>query len=137
MKRIILILLSLGLIGGAVGLYMYFKPVADLGNVKSDVKISATELLTAFETDEAAATGQYLGKILEVSGKVMNIETEDHGGVTLVFEAGGLMGGVICRMDKRYAEKTAKIQAGVNATIRGECTGMAMDVELARCAIIE
>ncbi len=136
MKKILLILLALGLICGAIGYYMYNKPVESMSGIKADLSIAATDLYSAFETDEAKATTLYIGKVLEVQGKLLNVENSDQGGTSLILEAGGMMGGVVCRLDSASTANVSNIQPGQTVTLRGECTGKIMDVELARCVLI-
>ena len=136
MKKILIIVAALGLIGGAIGFYLYNKPVESMSGIKAEIRIPATELYTAFETDEANATTQYIGKVLEVQGTLMAVEQSDQGGTSLILEAGGMMGGVVCRLDSAATFNSLTVLPGQSVKLRGECTGKIMDVELARCVLI-
>jgi hypothetical protein len=136
MRRIILALIGLGFIGAGIGYYLYNKPMADLNDVTAAYQLTATELYEAFEADEAAAQTQYLGKILDVTGVISEVEMTEAGGVNLSLEGGGLLGGVRCRLEQTDNDQEAQLEAGNQVTIRGECTGKLMDVELSRCVLI-
>ena len=60
MRKVILILLALGVIGAGIGYYMYNKPVASLEKKKTDVEATSDEIIAAYEADEKAADGVYL-----------------------------------------------------------------------------
>jgi hypothetical protein len=79
---------------------------------------------------------QYLGKILDVTGVISEVEMTEEGGVNLSLEGGGLLGGVRCRLEQTDNDQEAQLEAGNQVTIRGECTGKLMDVELSRCVLI-
>jgi len=137
MRRIILALIGLGFIAAGIGYYFYNKPMADLRDVKADFQLTATDLYEAFDSDEKAAETLYLGKILEVEGLISEVEATDEGGVNLSLEGGGLLGGVRCRLDKDGINADASLTVGQSVTIRGECTGKLMDVELSRCVLLD
>lgn len=135
MKRFLLVLIGLALIGGGIGYYLYTKPLATLENVKPDFTLSAVELYEDFETDEPAAEARYLGKVLEVSGSVAQVELLEEGTANVALDGGGLLGGILCRFQKDQLP-SRQIQDGESITIKGQCTGKLMDVELTRCVII-
>ncbi|MCO6486615.1 MAG: hypothetical protein J5I41_12645 [Saprospiraceae bacterium] len=136
MKKWFIGIALLALAGLAIGLYMYFKPLPGMEDLRADHKVAAASLYEAFDQDEAGASSTYLGKVVEVEGTIQSVEAGDHGGMTVILEAGGLMGGVLCRMDPGQKEATEALQPGAAVRIRGECVGKLMDVELSRCVIL-
>ena len=132
LKNIVLIVAILAALGGGYGYYLYQKPVPTAGDLKTDVSLAATELYSAYETDEAAANDRYLGKTLEVTGTVAGVTTDENGQVTVQLEAGGLMGGVSCEL---APGQTADVAEGQEIRLKGVCAGMLMDVVLNRCVI--
>jgi hypothetical protein len=135
MKRILLAIIGLAFIAAGVGYYLYTKPLADLANVKPDFTLSAVALYEAFEADEAAAQTRYLGKVIEVIGRVAQVERFAEGTANVSLDGGGLLGGVLCRFQKDHLAAD-QIQEGQSITIKGQCTGKLMDVELTRCVIV-
>ena len=135
MKKWIIIILAIGLVAGlAIGVYMYNKPLEGMDSQQADFAISAVDLYTAFDSDEENANTTYLGKVVQVNGVIQTISDTEEGQPSILLEAGGLMGGVICRLDP---SAKGSFTVGQPVTFRGECTGKLMDVELARCVVIE
>ena len=77
MRKIILILLAIGVIGAGIGYYMVNKPVPSLEKKKADLEVTAAKLLTDYQLNETAANETYLGKLVLVSGKVVDITQEN------------------------------------------------------------
>jgi len=136
MKKILITVIILGVVGAAIGLYLYNKPVADISDLKPDVKITASELFEKYSSDEMEANNSFLGKIVEVTGTVREISS-DQEGKTIILETGDMLAGINCGMSETSNSTIEKYKTGDNVTIRGECTGMVMDVVMVRCVIIE
>jgi tRNA_anti-like len=141
MKRIILILLVIVILAGGWYAYrIYTGKVKSLTEVKTDVTITAKELIAAFEKDSAAANKQYLGKVIEVTGNVKSVEKEE-GTATVSLGENGTMSSVRCSMDTTYVQQAAGIQEGSAITVKGACTGfiseelIGSDVILNRCIV--
>ncbi|MCF8238399.1 MAG: OB-fold putative lipoprotein [Saprospiraceae bacterium] len=135
MKKWIFLILAIGLVAGlAIGYYMYNEPLEGMDSQEAEITISAKDLYASFDTDEANANATFLGKVVEVSGEIQTISDTEEGQPSILLDAGGMMGGVICRLDQGI---TGSFSVGQNITFRGECTGKLMDVELARCVPVE
>jgi hypothetical protein len=137
MKKIVIAIILIGLIGGGIGLYLYNKPVESLQSAQVDETTTAIELLADFTTDEATATEKYLGKIVQVSGTINNVASEN-GSTQISLEAEDEMGmmGIICELEKDVADQ---YQVGNEAIFKGECTGFLdlSGVNLARCVEVK
>lgn len=136
MKRIIIIILAIALVGGIIAYQMYNKPHKDMTSAESDISIEASELLKAFETDESAANQQYNDKVIAVSGKVADVSNED-GIVKVTLDAGNPLGGVICQLDELSEHDRTDFETGETVTLKGLCTGYLMDVVLVRCVEVK
>lgn len=136
MKRIIIIILAIALVGGIIAYQMYNKPHKDMTSAESDISIEASELLKAFETDESAANQQYNDKVIAVSGKVADVGNED-GIVKVTLDAGNPLGGVICQLDELSEHDRTDFEIGETVTLKGLCTGYLMDVVLVRCVEVK
>jgi hypothetical protein len=122
----------------AYGLYLFNLKHADLSKVKPAFIVSSGELYSAFQTDETAATAKYAGKVVQVSGNVASIEygSADSTLSVTLHEAGELSG-VICTFSGIKDISQVIIKPGDLVNIRGECSGMLMDVLLNNCALLE
>lgn len=135
LKKAILVLLVLGLIGLAVGYYMWNKPHEDISAAKPDLSISATELFVAFETDETAANAKYLDKLVEVAGTVAESGTNEDGSARVVLESGGMFG-VACSLDPLAKHPRSAFPVGEKIRLKGKCSGYNLDVQIDRCVEI-
>jgi len=136
MKKLLLFLALAAVIGLAVGIYLYNKPVQSMHRLKADHQLSATDLYSAFDSDETAAMASYAGKILEVTGAIAAMNTSEEGDINIDLEGGGLLGGIRCRLDPAETGSAAALSPGQTITLRGQCDGKLMDVELSRCILV-
>lgn len=127
MKKILIIVFSLCLVGLSVGLYMFNKPLESVSSMKVNYSVNASDLLVAFEEDETTANTKYLDKVLQVEGIVDKLErSEDN--TTVYLDAGNPMSNIIFQLEKSEAD----LQKGDKVTLKGICTGYLMDVVLVR-----
>lgn len=132
--KTILIVGGILLLGGAItGYLIYNKPYEKMESASIDFKTTAESLFTDFESDENLANEKYLDKIMVVSGVVKGVNTSEDGLVNVMLESGGMMGGVICKLDELTEHKRKTFSEGETVTFKGICTGMLMDVVLVRC----
>lgn len=136
MKRTLLVVLLLVLIGAFVGYKMYNKPHENIENATADLKISAEQLFTEFETDENAANEKYLDKLVQVSGTVQSADTDENGITKVILDSGGMFG-VVCQLDELSEHKRKDFSEGEQVNFKGKCTGINMDVLLVRCVEVE
>jgi hypothetical protein len=135
MKKVFLIILALVLIGGAVGWYMYQKPVASLENQDALKTLTATELFLEFSDNEQEATQAYQGKVLEVSGELIDRMENSDGSTTVILDGGDPIFGVKCRLDP--SEENVPIpEKGGEVRLKGLLIGMNADVEMNQCIIL-
>ena len=74
MKKVILAVAIIAIAGGYYAYREFNRGVESTADIKSDVTISANELLTAFQTDEEEANTKYIDKVVEVTGEVGHVE---------------------------------------------------------------
>jgi hypothetical protein len=135
MKKILLAVLVLGLIGGGYGYYLFNKPVGSTSDKKANLAIDATALYKAFQADEAKANEAYVGKVVAVSGEVQEARTLDGiTKVTLVVKNGP---GVLCEFETNASAGTIKPFDKIS--IKGECAGADLDgtILISRCVMIK
>ena len=129
------------LCGGWYGYTEYTRKVTDLSEVKADMSLNASELISAFQANEAQSNADYLDKIIMVNGIVREVERNDHGHFTVVLGEDMQMSSVRCSMDSSYQDKIAELTKGSRVMIKGACTGfnsdelLGSDVILNRCVI--
>lgn len=125
--------LAIGLTGGIVAYKMYNKPHRSVADAKAAVAMQALQLVTEYETDEAASNAKYLDKVVKVSGEVAET-AKNQKGETVITLKGTDMGGVICTLE---GKETEELKKGSIVSLQGICTGYLTDVVLVRCYISE
>ena len=144
----IIILIALVLIAGAVffGYKLLNKNTKRLVDSKSDLVISATDLVKKFETDEAAANKEFLGSkldyVITVTGLVKEITKDETGAYTVILGDSTTRSSVRCSMDSLQNQEVASLKTGNPASIKGAITGfntddlgIGSDVVLNRCVV--
>lgn len=136
--KIIVVLLALAVVAGA-GAYWYtfMQPAKDFSKLKPDYTLNAEQLFSDFSGDETAANSKYIGKVVELTGKVVTVNT-DSTQVSIVLE--DQLFGVSTYLDAGFCaanpEMLRAVRAGQTITIRGQCDGMLNDVVISRAVII-
>ncbi|MBK9337960.1 MAG: hypothetical protein IPM98_16010 [Lewinellaceae bacterium] len=134
MKKIALLLLVAAVVGGSIGFYFYNKKVPSMAGQASEVAIDAARLFQEFEADENAANARYVGKIVAVQGTVRESAILDDGTPKVILETGNDFG-VSCEFDPNTRHARTAFQPGEKLTLKGECAGLNLDVQLARCVV--
>jgi len=125
----IFILVLLLVAAGVTAYRLYNKPHASAATATA-LPVTAAELVTAFENNEASANQQYLGKALQVSGTVSDLTQNQQQQQVLVLN-GSAMSGVQCTLE----ESIQGIKKGDSITIKGFCNGFLTDVIIDRCVL--
>jgi len=133
MKRNFKIVIIIGLIaaaiGGFVGYKMWNKPHADASEMEG-VKVSAIDLYKAFETNEQQANATFVGKVLEISGAVAEIENSDSIARVIFSVPDATFGSVRVSIDKRHLDDVKSLAPAQNIVVKGFCSGFLTDVEI-------
>ena len=101
------------------------------------IRISAIELVEAYEANEVAAKVQYEDKYLEVFGLVDSI-SETGGNHSLQFDIGSrLLFSMSCFFAEENIDQFIPLRAGEHTTIRGYGDGMnAFGVNIRDCMVV-
>ncbi len=139
----LLIIIAIG-IGVWQGLKEYNRTNIDIAHVKADVKISVSNLIHEYETNDSLANQKYLGKVIEVNGNIKKIDKDDSGDYIVVLGDTASLSSVRCAMDSTHNQDAAGLKTGSSAIVRGNCSGfnkdemgLGSDVLLNRCAIVK
>jgi hypothetical protein len=135
-SRTVLISLAVVVIGGiAVMGYVFRGAENSVAKQKAVYSLTADELFTFFEEDEASANEKFLGKVIEVSGEVAEIEKTETGQLVVLLSCNSPMGGVRCTFEVKQDNVSKQVSQGALCTIKGKCSGMLMDVVLDNCSL--
>ena len=136
LKKILLFLLVAAVAGGGIGYYFYNKKVPSMATKQSDLAIDAARLYQEFQDDEAAANAAYVGKIVTVSGAVLEASTLEDGTPKVLLDTGSDFS-VSCEFDPNTKHARTAFEPGEKLTLKGECAGINLDVQLARCVEVK
>ena len=128
-KKILLGVLVLVMIGAGIGVYLFNKPAHKVED-ETSTSVAAGTLAKEFSTDSAKANNKYLGKPIAVNGIVD--EVDKNNGVLVVLQTEDPMFGVECGM----RDTATTLTKGQKVTIKGYCSGAKMTgVSLTGCVI--
>ena len=124
--RILIILVLLGILGGAIIAYRIFnKPHRDV-TTEVALTLTAQKLYDAFRTNEAEANTLYLDKAIELSGEVLEITTNQDGNTVVNFKTSDPLFVINCT----FKTSPGALKARDNITFKGICTGYIPDANV-------
>src|SRR5450631_589869 len=126
--------LCLVLIAVIWGIYLYNKPHGSAADGTVAISLNADSLFAQYQRDEHGADQLYLGKVIEVSGKIAEIQQNAQSEVLILSTQSGT-GGINCQLFPGEDKKEPPCHTGDLVKIRGRCTGFLMDVNLADCVV--
>ena len=126
-------ILLLLLIAAAWGYYLYNKPRQSAANETANLAISADSLYSQYLGDEQACDKKFLGKVIEVTGKIAAIQHSGQSEIWILSTSAPNGGGINCQLFP--GEKGQNPKPGDKVTVKGKCTGFLMDVNLADCSV--
>lgn len=137
--KILIITIVLGtLAGGGAYWYTFMQLHKNMQKTSPDFKLTAKNIFTEFSDEETTANAKYLGKVVELTGKVAEVKNENNQ-FAIVLE--DKLFGVSTYLDSSYCAANPKvlqsISEGQTITIRGQCDGMLNDVVISRAVVIE
>ena len=141
LKKIVLVILLIAVIAVGIGLYMFNKgPINIEGS--SGVKITATELYNAFNTDTVAAAKLYSGKILEVKGMISSVSVNQQHQEVIMLKTNMDAAFINCTLEN----ENTTVAEGRAVTVKGICSGIGQgdeelgikaDIYLTRSVIVQ
>lgn len=118
----ILGVLTLAIIGGGVAWYLFTEKFDDTSSVNADFTMAADSLLHDFVRNPDVANKKYTEKILQIKGRVHEIEPVDS--LVNVKFIDSLSGNyLIFSFQDKDALEAKKLSEGEEATIRASCSG--------------
>jgi tRNA_anti-like len=110
---------------------------ADLTKSDAAESLAASDLCALYSNYEDSANKKYLGKIIEVTGSIVEIENQQDTLLTILLGDTLHPGRVSCLIDKKKIAAAKNSVLGDAIKLKGICTGYLMDVELNRCVIVK
>lgn len=132
--KLIYLFSVLAIAGLIAVLYFFNDPGNNNRSVRADFILTASELHDEFTADEPAANLKYIGKIIEITGKITSVNLEEDRMVSIILKTSDNRSSVICSFREPVNPKS--IQTMKPITVRGELSGYLMDVLLNNCVVI-
>ncbi len=123
-------------IGAVIGYRMYHKPHFDMTRANVDYTTDAVSLFDAYDSDMAAADAKYLGKIVQVSGELHEIDIEAGKQPVIHLRTDHIFGLVSCELDPHSTHQLKEMEPGDPVVVKGVVTGFLSDVVMNRCIVI-
>ncbi|MFM7222761.1 MAG: OB-fold protein [Bacteroidota bacterium] len=137
MKKIIISILLLGLIGGASAYYYAFVYMKnrkfDMVNAEA-ASVYASVLVKAYQENETSANASYLDKVLLISGTVSATDQTQMGERTLTLSSEDPFSGVMVTLDSAEA---ASVNVNDQVKVKGFCKGYLSDVVVTNAIIVK
>lgn len=129
MKKFLIVVFVVGIIGITVVAYLWNKPHRKVEDIKG-VLITAIQLSNQYNANERAADSLYLNKAIEVSGRINTIEKNQEGGQMIILDGGDPSYAVQCAI----RDKVGNFNVGQSITLKGFCSGSSITgVSLTDC----
>lgn len=129
------VLVVVGVLLIAAGIFVYKLYTREHRMVEQEqyTSIDASQLFTAFEENEAQANTKFLNQIIEVTGVVSEILTNQENKTVVVLKSNDPLFGISCTLE----QSASRLSEGDSLILKGICTGYLSDVVLTDCIIIK
>jgi tRNA_anti-like len=117
----------------ALGIYKITRAHQSVAGVEASATITADNLYLEFEHGEDKATAKWVGKVIEITGKI-SVVTEAENFISITLATTG-QGGVNCSFSRKELGSMEQFKKGDTVIIKGKCTGFLMDVNMVDCVI--
>lgn len=134
-KKIIAILIIVVL---GLGGYFYYANASkekDPTNSSHSVSITVDSLCSVFANNETKANEFYLDKVIDIKGKITDIEKTENR-FSIFFKNNDESMNISCEMDTTQNNLISNLKVGEEINIKGFCIGMLIDIELSKCRLI-
>jgi hypothetical protein len=136
LKKIIIGILILGIVGVFIAYKMYNKPHVMVAETTADIFVSANKIVSDFSADETTANSKYLEKIIEVKGVISEMKIEKEKGI-ITLKTNDDFSSVLCHLSAAATEEMSALKVGQVTAVKGICTGYLMDLILVKSEIIK
>jgi hypothetical protein len=130
-------ILLLLLLAAGWGYYQFQRPHQSAAGETANVTIGADSLYAQYAGDEKRCDAKYLGKVVEVSGQLSEIQHSGQSEVWILSTGTANTGGVNCQLFPGEKVPEPHPKPGDQVTLKGRCTGFLMDVNLSDCVVIK
>ncbi len=99
---------------------------SDIQSQQPAYTMSAGSLYYAYKANEVSADNKYKGKIVELSGRIINIGKDITDSPYITIYTDGFMGNVNCYFTEGEAKTFNNLNKGQSITVKGQVDGMSI-----------
>ncbi|MDK2909079.1 MAG: hypothetical protein PWR20_646 [Bacteroidales bacterium] len=139
--KIFLVVFILGLLAGiAAYVFVYNKPHTDYARAKPELIVDARQCFDEFVNNRSQAEQKYNGKIVQLTGALTRIESNDSLSVIVFVFNEGIFGdeGIRCTLLPDYKPSSLNLKPGDQIEVKGLITGYnETDVIMENCSLVK
>ncbi len=125
----------IGILGllAVLALFIVYQPQYSTHDLEPDHNIKIGKLYTEFQKNETRASQMYIGKVIQTSGYIKEIQKDVTGAnVLLLSKTMKSDPLILCTLDANHDTPSAdaNLTVGKQVTVKGQCTGMLLEVVL-------
>jgi len=115
-----------------IALFIIFQPQYSTQGIEPDYTVKIGQLYQSFEQNESQASQKYIGKVIETSGFVIEVNKDVTGAnVLLLSNTKNGDPQILCTLDSKYDNSSeGDLKIGTKVKVKGQCTGMLLEVVL-------
>lgn len=112
-------------------------PDKNIAREPVDYSFTAQNLANEYEKNPVGSDNKFIDRIIEVTGVISEISTDQNNSVVFILRDKGSTIGVLCTLSTKSTKKASRFKIGDKVKVRGACSGMLFEVVLNKCAIID
>ena len=101
------------------------------------IVITASELYSAYRTNEVSADTMYKGKLIELTGTIDTIGKDILDNPYVSFKTGEILGSVQCMLADSAIAQAGSLTPGTKITLQGRGNGYLLNALLKDCTIVQ
>lgn len=135
-KKVILIILIVGILAAIYPMYLFFMPHRDVQKTEAFATLSSKQLVDEYLKDNAAANAKYLendgnSKVLIIEGVISSISTDQNNQTVVLLKDANENAGVNCTFLKDADGRIKNLKVGDTIKVKGFITlGASYDEDL-------
>ena len=137
MKTVIKVLAALAIILLIAYLVVVNLPQANIKGKDADEKITAVALYDAFSRNETSATKKYTGQVVQLTGEIDEIYTDEKNAPVVVLRSSEGDPVSVVTLEASQESKIANYREGDEIIVNAQCSGKLMEVILNKGLIVD
>ncbi|MCB9252154.1 MAG: hypothetical protein H6605_06775 [Flavobacteriales bacterium] len=137
-KRIIISVVVLLIMGFVVQLYLFNKPHKNIAKAKEDFVLSSAEFYREYSDNEEASNQKYLEKVIVLEGNAVEIQLENEDEPTIAVATAEEGINIRCGFKKELINEVKAVSIGNKIRVKGKCDGMDMfGIVMTQCSFVK